>query len=195
VWGRHSHSRKWDLRALRDSQKFRVRLQGSKHLALRCSLYRWKGLEAYMSKMASHGPFGHLQQTLCAKEGPGVKLTIWLPTTKSRESTRPRCVQAECGTPLESSQGELQVSFKPHPDRRSEQGVMSCQSPGSPNRDSFGTVSLVGVPGQKVIWMWPPWSDAKYNIWGKVVASPESRPWWVKWVQNCMWLVLAPRVL
>jgi hypothetical protein len=30
---------------LRDSQKFRRRLQGSKHLALRCSLYRWKGLE------------------------------------------------------------------------------------------------------------------------------------------------------
>ncbi len=45
VWGRHSHSRKWDLRVLRDSRKFRVRLQGSKHLALRCSLYRWKGLE------------------------------------------------------------------------------------------------------------------------------------------------------
>jgi hypothetical protein len=30
---------------LRDSQKLRRRLQGSKHLALRYSLYRWKGLE------------------------------------------------------------------------------------------------------------------------------------------------------
>jgi hypothetical protein len=25
VWGRHSHSRKWDLGVLRDSQNFRVR--------------------------------------------------------------------------------------------------------------------------------------------------------------------------
>jgi hypothetical protein len=35
----------------------------------------------------------------------------------------------------------------------------------------------------------------EYTIWGKVVASPESGPWWVKWVQSCPWLVLAPRVL
>jgi len=45
LWGCHSHFRKWDLRVLRDSQKFRAWLQGSKHLALRHSLYRWKGLE------------------------------------------------------------------------------------------------------------------------------------------------------
>jgi hypothetical protein len=45
------------------------------------------------------------------------------------------------------------------------------------------------------IWMWSPWSGAEYNIWGKVVASPEFGPWWVKWVQSCPWLVLAPRVL
>jgi hypothetical protein len=40
-----SHSRKWDLGVLRDSQKLKMRFQGSKHLASRCSLYRWKGLE------------------------------------------------------------------------------------------------------------------------------------------------------
>jgi hypothetical protein len=77
----------------------------------------------------------------------------WLPTTKSRESTWPRGVQAECNTPLKSSQGELQVYFRPHPDRRSEQGIMSCQSPRSPNRDNFGTISglPLGVMGQKAI--------------------------------------------
>jgi hypothetical protein len=32
--------------------------------------------------MASHWPFGHLKPKLWAKEGPGVKLAIWLPTTK-----------------------------------------------------------------------------------------------------------------
>ncbi len=35
LWGCHSHSQKWDLGVLRDSQKFRARLQGSKHLVLR----------------------------------------------------------------------------------------------------------------------------------------------------------------
>ncbi len=41
--------------------------------------------------MASHESFGHLQPKLWAKEGPGVKLAVWLPTTKSRESTRSQC--------------------------------------------------------------------------------------------------------
>jgi hypothetical protein len=40
--------------------------------------------------MASHEPFGHLQPKLWAKEGPRVKLAVWLPTTKSQESTRIR---------------------------------------------------------------------------------------------------------
>jgi hypothetical protein len=39
VWGCHSHSRKWDLGVLRNSRKLRTRLQGSKHLTLRCFLY------------------------------------------------------------------------------------------------------------------------------------------------------------
>jgi hypothetical protein len=93
-----------------------------------------------MSKMALHEPFAHLQHKLWSKEGPGVKLPIWLPITKSRESTRSWCVQVECNTLLESSQGELQVCFRPHPNRRSELGVMTSQSPGSPNWDNFGTL-------------------------------------------------------
>jgi hypothetical protein len=151
VWGWHSHSWNGDLGVLRDSQKFRTRLQGSKHLALRCFLYRWKDLEASMSKMASHEPFGHLQHKLHAKERSGIKLAIWLPTTKSWESTRPWCVQVECDTPLESSQREVQVFVKPHPNLKSEQGVMSYQSPGSPNRDSFETISRLpfGSPETK----------------------------------------------
>jgi len=48
-------------------------------------------------------------------------------------------VQVECNTLLESSQGELQVFFRPCPNRRSKREVMNAQSPGSPNRDSFGT--------------------------------------------------------
>jgi hypothetical protein len=125
--------------------------------------------------MTSHEPFGHLQHKLWAKEGLGVKLAVWLPTTKSQESTRSWYVQIECDTLLESSWGELQVCFRPHPNPRSEPGVISSQSPGSPNRDNF--------PGIKAIWMRVLRSNAKNTIWGKVVASPESGPWWVKWVR------------
>jgi hypothetical protein len=92
-----------------------------------------------MSEMASHEPFGHLQPKLWAKEGPGVKLAMWLPTTKSRESTRSRCALGDCNTALESSRRELQHCFKPHPDRRSRREATTVQSPESPSRDSFGT--------------------------------------------------------
>jgi hypothetical protein len=94
-----------------------------------------------MSKLASHWPFGHLQPKLWAKEGPGVKLAVWLPTTKSRESTSSRRLQRECDTALESSRRELQLWFKPRPDPSSKREVMVPQSLGSPNRDNFGTVS------------------------------------------------------
>jgi hypothetical protein len=92
-----------------------------------------------MSKMGSHDPFGHMQHKLWQKERSGVKLAVWLLTTKSQESTRPRCVQVVCDTPLENSWQELQVCFSPHPNRRSKQKVITSQSGGSPNRDSFGT--------------------------------------------------------
>jgi hypothetical protein len=92
-----------------------------------------------MSKMASYEPFWHLQHKLWSKEGPGIKLAIWLPTTKSRESTRSRCVQVECNTLLENFRRELQDCFRLHPNRRPKLGIMSSQSPGSPNRDNFET--------------------------------------------------------
>jgi hypothetical protein len=99
-----------------------------------------------MSKMASHWSFGHLQPKLWAKEGLGVKLAVWLLTTKSRESTSSRHLQMECDGALESSWGELQLWFRPHSNRRSELGVVSVQSPESPTRDNFRT---------------PPWSPGK----------------------------------
>jgi hypothetical protein len=88
VWRWHSHSWNVNFGVLWDSQILRARLQGSKHLALNYSLYRWKGLEVQMSKMASHVLFRHLKHKLWTKEGSRVKLPVWLPTTKNRESTQ-----------------------------------------------------------------------------------------------------------
>jgi hypothetical protein len=39
--------------------------------------------------------------------------------------------------------------------------------------------SISRVPRICAIWMYPPLRAAENTLWGKVVASPESRPWWV----------------
>jgi len=100
-------------------------------------------LEKYWSvdvKMGSHDPFGHLQHKLWQKERPGVKIVVWLLTTKSRESTRLLCVHMECDTLLESSRRELQLRFKPHSDRKLKQEVMAPQSCENP------TLAVRGLP-------------------------------------------------
>jgi len=44
--GEAQHFQSWGLGVLRDSRMFRVRHQGLKHFALKCSWCHWKGLEA-----------------------------------------------------------------------------------------------------------------------------------------------------
>jgi len=139
VWGWHSHSRNGDLGVLRDSQNFRVRLHGPNtspwgvlHVIgklLKCRCRKWPHMSHLDIFITSYDK----------KEGSGIKLVVWLPTTKSWESTWPWCVQVKCDTSLESSQWELQVCFRPRLNPRSEQRVMNSQSPESPNRDSFRT--------------------------------------------------------
>jgi len=87
--------------------------------------------------MASHCPFGHLQPKLWEKEGPGVKLPVWLPTTKSRELTFSWRRLKECDTSLKRSWWELQLWFKARPDLSLGQGAMTVQSLWTPTRDSF----------------------------------------------------------
>jgi hypothetical protein len=54
-----------------DSQIFRRRLQGSKVIRLKSSLYHWKVLKTKMSKMGSHDPFVYLKHKLHPKEKVG----------------------------------------------------------------------------------------------------------------------------
>jgi hypothetical protein len=144
-----------------------------------------------MSGMASHWSFGYLQPKLWAKEGPGVKLAVWLPTTKSWESTRSRCALGECNPTLKSSRRGLQVCFKPRPDRRSGREATMSQSPGSPKSGQFRD-STLGVPGQTTTWVWVRWSNVENTIGRMVVKPPESRPWCVMWVRISPWLVPTP---
>jgi hypothetical protein len=130
--------------------------------------------------MASHWSFGHLQSKLWAKEGPGVKLAVWLPTTKSRESTSFRPPNWERDRSLKRSRRGLQVWFRPCHDQTSQLRVMSSQSPGTPP----GTISgqfrdsnpeVPGVPEKSDIRAWVPRSVTEYTIGSKVVAYSRIR--------------------
>jgi len=92
-----------------------------------------------MSKMGLHDLFGHLKHKLWPKERLGVKLTIWLRTTKSWESTQFTYVQVACDIPLENSWRELQLFFIPHLNQRSTREVMGPQSHKNPNFGDFKT--------------------------------------------------------
>jgi hypothetical protein len=117
------------------------------------------------------------------KEGPGVKLAVWLPTTKSRESTSSRPPNWKCDTLLERSRRGLQVWFRPRCDQTLQSGVMSSQSSGTPTGTISGQFrdSNLGVPGKSAIWVQVRRSGTEYTIGRMVVAPPESGPWCVLW--------------
>jgi len=131
--------------------------------------------------MPSHWQFGHLQPKLWAKEGPGVKLAVWLPTTKSRESTSSWRSIWVCNMALERSRRGLQLWFRPRHDPTLQSGVMAVQSFGSP----AGTISRLhfGSPGNLCHSDVASATSRREYYMGKVVASPESGPWWVLCVQ------------
>jgi len=144
-----------------------------------------------MPIMALHVPFGHIQPKLWAKEGPRIKLAIWPPTTKRRESISFRCRLKQCNMALKSSWGELQLWFRPHSNRRSESGDMSSQSPETPTRDSFGT---------------PPWESREKvpfgcSLDGELQKILYGGRWWLppspdrgeSSVSKCPWFVPTPK--
>jgi hypothetical protein len=92
-----------------------------------------------MLKMSLHYPFGQLKHKLWPKEGSGIKLPIWLSTTKIQESPWCICVQVTCHILLKSFQRGLQLCFKTHLNWRSAHKVMDIHNCGSPNFENFGT--------------------------------------------------------
>jgi hypothetical protein len=81
--------------------------------------------------MGSKDPFRHLKHKLWPKEKTGIKLAIWLPTTKSQKSTQFPRMQMVCNILLKSSRRGLEPWFVPHLDRRSAHKVTGPQSHGS----------------------------------------------------------------
>jgi hypothetical protein len=100
--------------------------------------------------MGLHYPFGFLKHKLRPKQGLGIKLPIWLPTTKSRELPQLIYVQVVCHILLENSWWVLQLFFRPHLNRRFSHKVMGFQSCKSPNFENFENFRLqLGSHGLK----------------------------------------------
>jgi hypothetical protein len=86
-------------------------------------------------------------------------------------------VQHNVGKLLKRATSFLQTSSQSKVWARSYELPKSQESNPGQFRDSS-----LGVPGIKAIWMRVQRSNAENTIWGNVVASPESGPWWVKWI-------------
>jgi hypothetical protein len=144
-----------------------------------------------MPKMASYWPFKHLQPNLWAKEGPGVKLSVWLPNTKSRELTSSQRCLKECDTTLESFRQELQLWFRIRPDLSSGRRAMTVQSPGTPTRDSFGTLT----------WKSREKEPFGCSLGGELQSILYGGRWWLppspgrgeSCVSKCPWFVPTPK--
>jgi hypothetical protein len=144
--------------------------------------------------MASHWPFGHLLPKLWAKEGPGVKLAVWLPTTKSQESTSSRPPNWECDMALERSRQGLQLWFRPRCDQTLQLGVTSVQSPGTPTGTVSGQFrdSNLGVLGKESFGC-SPRNVVHRILYGGRWWLPPSPGRGVSCGPKCPWLVPTPK--
>jgi hypothetical protein len=115
-----------------------------------------------------------------------VKLTIWLPITKSQESTQFPHVQATCDIPLKSFWRGLDFCFRPHCHWRSARQIMCFQSCRSlENFGSPGTKSHLDVtPVESYRVYYKGEGDGFPQVWAVVSLVSSS----------CMWLVLAPKM-
>jgi hypothetical protein len=130
---------------------------------------------------------------LWPKEGPGVELTIWLPTTKSQESTRFPCVQVACNILLESSQWGLQIFFRPHLHRRSTRKIMVHQIAKVPTLAILGLP--LGSPGTKSHLDVGPVGSHRIYYKGEGGGFPQVRAVVSFACLSCPWLALTPKVL
>ncbi len=128
--------------------------RGQNSLDRRVFYIIWNLLKHKCLKWVRMTHLGYVKHKLWPKEGLGVKLPIWFPTTKNPESPWITCVQVACHISLESSRRRLQLFFILHLNRRSTQKIMGLQSCKSPNFKNFRTPNL-GVLGQNDIWCRP----------------------------------------
>jgi hypothetical protein len=138
--------------------------------------------------MGSHDPFKYLKHKLWPIKGPGVKLIVWFPTTKSLESPWFPCMEVACNIPLEIFQWWLQFCFRPYLNRRFVHKVMGLQSYGNFNFENFETPTWESWDKNDILVL-APWPCTENTIKGKVVFPPKFGPWWFLWIYVCSWFV------
>jgi len=181
MWGWDSHSQSWELGVLRDSanSEFNCRSQNTSPWgvlyivgkALKCRCRKWPLMSHLDICSTSYG----------WKKARSQTGNLTLDHKKLGIDPIPVCadgVWKTVGNLLRRATSLLQTSSQSEVWARSYELPKSWKSKLGQFRDSS-----LGVPGIKVIWMRVPWSNAENTIWGKVVASPESKPWWVQWVK------------
>jgi hypothetical protein len=145
-----------------------------------------------MSKMASHEPFGHLQHKLWSKEGPGVKLAIWLPTTKSREWPNPGVCRGSATHRWRAIEESYKIALDLIPIRGLSQELQAPKIP----RVQTGTVSrlLLGSPGNKSHLDASAMEQWREYYMGEGGGFPQVRAVVSLVSQGCPWLVPTPKV-
>jgi len=192
VWGWNSRSRNWDLGSPGTPKilEFDSRGQNTSHWGvlyiirklLKCRCRKWPCMDhmdicntSYGKKKGRESNWQFDSRPLKVGNRPDPGVCKWKHTIGKLLRRATTLLQS-------SSQSEVWAkSYGRAKSRESKPGQV---------RDSS-----LGVLGQKAIRMWVPQRGTKYTIWGKVLVSFESGPWWVMWIQNCPWLVLSPKVL
>jgi hypothetical protein len=98
-----------------------------------------------------------------------------------------------CHISLKSYQRGLQLFFRPHLNKRSEQEIMSVQSDRSPNFENFGIPNLEIL--RKMTFECSPHGESKMYYNGEGGGFPTFKLWWVLWVCVCPWFIYAPKML
>jgi hypothetical protein len=191
VWRWHSHSRNGDLWVLRDSRKLRVRLQGSKHLALRCYLYHWKGLEVYMSKMLHVSHLDIYNTSYGWKKGRESNCQFNSRPIKVGNRPDPGVCRWSVTHHWKALKEGYKFSLDFIPIKGLSKELWTPKFSGVQTETISGP--LLGSPEKKCHSV--PQANAENTMWGKVLASPEFGLWWVMWVKGRPWLVLALKVL
>jgi hypothetical protein len=143
----------WELEFQMDSRIFRAQSQRSKPIVLK-SFYIIGKLLKHRCLNWAHIAHLDIWNTSYDKKKPGVKLAVWLPTTKSRESTRFPCMQVACDIPLEKA---FHVGYNVFLDLIGIRGLHVKLS--APKVIKVLVMGILGVPRQKTIWMWPSWRE------------------------------------
>jgi len=158
-----------------DSRNFRKRFQGSKLNGLWCFLYHWKLLECRCLKWARIAHLDIWNTSYGQKKGR--ELNCQFDSQPEEVGNRPDLLVYRWHATYRWKALDKGYNFALNT-FRSEVYSQSYEAP-KLWESQLGRFQTWESRDKKTIWMWALWRGAKYTIRGKVVVSPNSRPWWV----------------